>query len=290
MFPHKQVHYTPEAARKEALAAGWRLAANGTGVLCPECPRSARSGRTVFHPVTVIAVACALVREYGWLSAEDAEQRRTQGTADLVISLLSGELRAGRPMVTQADVDQANAAIGWLMRRHQEWLSGTRPDLPKYEKSLAGTIQSCLEDSRGVYLPGFQPPDRTYMYNVMAAVASTAVVYRDGVKKAARKETWQSMQGSKQVGAPGELLENHMLIVTHASSTNRTWGSSTKPRPSHDYKLIDAEGNAFKWWATDKVLTKGMSVLVKRAQIVKHELYEGVTFTWITRCQIEIKG
>jgi hypothetical protein len=58
------------------------------------------------------------------------------------------------------------------------------------------------------------------------------------------------------------------------------------PLTVQNYKLVDEQGNAYKWWGTDKVIAVGNSVTIEHAEIVKHEVYDGITFTVITRCRI----
>jgi hypothetical protein len=115
-------------------------------------------------------------------------------------------------------------------------------------------------------------------------MATAVFVFREGVRKAERKGRWEALKNSRPIGRPGALLPETRMTITHSQPANKTYNGKTKT--VQNYKLVDSDGNAYKWWGTDKVISVGNSIVVERAQIVDHEVFDGVTFTVITRCQL----
>jgi hypothetical protein len=301
---HEHAARGVEAALRWAEWGGWqRLEGDSTDGLVMRCHRCARQAGSesrkerhmtsavpnntpdrsiTVHVVTVIALACAHIRAHGWVSEDDGRARGTPGTAELVARALLDPAGDGAD-VSEQDVDQANDAVRWLLRRRYE------PDTrtPVYETRLAAQIWWALTEADG-RVPVRRPNDQAQPAQAdtnVAHIASAAVVYRDGLKKAARRTTWESLRNSRPIGKSGDRLGPISLTVTHATPMNKEFGG--KPRTVHNYKLIDTEGNAYKWWHASKALLEGQEIQVTRCTVRNHEVYEGVTFTVIIRCNLE---
>ncbi|UBU12930.1 hypothetical protein [Nonomuraea gerenzanensis] len=281
VFPHTAAHKTRADAEKEAHGV-WYYARTFQGFklyMCPPCWLKENPGQA-FHPVTVLAVAFALIRTQGWVSKEDADKRDEVGTAERVVWVFKGI--EPMPDILTRDITMANDAVSWYMTRRTG-----HADVTAYEREVAAAIWWSLTDG-GVWVNG-RPSlsGKTIVYS-MAKIASGAIAYRDGVRKAQRKQTWKSLSASQRVGKPNEVLTDFVVTVTHVRAKTREFtGRDGEPnvKTLHTYKLLDDLGNAYKWFETTTRLAEGQRVLIKRARIVRYETYSGVEFTILTRCK-----
>lgn len=282
VFPHKAPPKSREEAEKEAAEDWYYMGPIQSFKLyaCPPCWLKRHPGLS-YHPVTVLAVAFALIRTEGWLSRSEADQYGAISTGDKVIAAFMGQ--DAMPAVQARDIAQANDAVAWFLERRQD------NSQTNYERQVSQEIWLSLREG-GVWVDGRPSADgKQVLYN-MAKIAAGAVAYRDGVKKAHRKKTWLGLAASKRVGKPGEVLTDLLVTVTHARS--KTVDYKDRHGQSHvkvlnTYKLSDHLGNAYKWFETTTKLVEGQAVLITRGRIVRHETYSGVEFTVLTRCKTQ---
>ncbi|MEU7863474.1 hypothetical protein [Nonomuraea sp. NPDC049141] len=300
-FRHQFAQWIAASAVMEATEHGWAEVdgtVNGRPVSTPEHPQlrcpscvTKSSGtakperRTTFHVMTVVSLAWAVVAEDGWVSAKDAEKLGKPGTAARVAAILKGEDRS-RPKVTQEHVDLAHEAVAWIRARFMG------PDI-RGRTRFERLVWEAIHYDKRVNAESYSPDHNAAVpQNVVGLLATAPFVFREGQRRAAKKERWQSLKGSRPMGTLGGQLPATRMRVTHSNPANKTFPNPRNPTDSHtktvhNYKLVDEHGNAYKWWGTDKVLAVGAEIHVKSARVTHYETYDGVTFTVITRCRIE---
>lgn len=229
---------------------------------CSECeydPDSYSGKSDYVHLHNLLENASAVIRQYGWTSRGDVYDGLKQGpaSADLALSNLFAKFKSQRVEVITFDVDLAEAVIKWVREE-----VANKEDLGDYLWNLVVAIA-----------------DDYITLKQVGIVASAIVAYkREQAKKAER----ELVEDSEYVGEIKKRQEFKNLALTFSTSFDTAYGIS------YLYKFVDENGNVLTWFSSNFFeWTDGQTVVSGKGTVKKHEEYQGVKQTVLTRCKFE---
>ena len=215
--------------------------------------------------VETMAVALAAVEDRGWCSRAHARDTGKDATADVVDDVMLGNGVLG--LRDDPKVKAQKARIGARARDLQdkareviEFVNGMDDDGSEYVQNLKAVVGSPSVSRKNVGI-------------FVSAVAA----YERAQGKARER---QVLAASKHVGAVGEKLDDVPVTVLATRVMDGTYGPTTLVR------MRDGDGNVFTWFASgSKDFAAGGQFRMK-ATVKKHETYEGVDQTVVTRAKL----
>ncbi len=213
-------------------------------------------GETLYTPETVLAAACAIVKEHGYVRASEPGS-----TVSLVWTVLSpanrfeAEIaREYAPLVQDARVE-ARELREWLL---SEEFSGDS----EYVRNLKNIAAGEMVTPRRVGL-----------------LASAPQAYAKAQERSLIREREAASIRNEHYGEVGEKVTVRVKVQAINYSENQ-WGVSTI------YTLLSEDGYVFKWFAKDSVLgdKKTEEWFTVRGKIKKHDEWNGTKQTQIYYC------
>jgi len=192
-----------------------------------------------------------VIRLYGWVSkAQTMEGNRA--TADIALDNLLGALKP-KLVETDEDVELAMNAL--------EWARQEIPNRPynDYEHNLLVALAS----------------DNTNVRNT-GIVASVINFYQRVLQKELERQ--QAALESEWVGEVNTRIVIHVK-VTSCNVLGNYYG------PTYCYHMVDEAGNRFTWFASNPDLEENGSPIWLLGTVKKHDSFNGVKQTVLTRCQ-----
>ena len=206
----------------------------------------------------VLETAASAIRNYGWLSGKSAKEFDRTSTAQRCSTWMMGDKKdreAFEHPLTISDDDKILAA------ETEEWLgqiTDTTNDY-MYNLSLLAQASSVVPKNFGI---------------VVSAINAYS---RDKERAIRRNARIESDKLSEFVGALGDRVTLENLLVVYTNKYESNWGVSTL------YKLKSGE-NIFTYFASrDLGFDQGDTIKKFVATVKKHEVYEGVKQTVLTR-------
>jgi len=223
-------------------------------------------GELAFDPIAFLAQAAACIRVDGWLSRGKAKLTGKPATADDAWFCLTMGPHASAAEVKwrearkpeAADVDRAGLALAWARE-----LSPADPS--DYLSNLGRVARGVVVKVRNTGL-------------LASAVSSYLRTVEEEVTRRAAAAT------SQHFGEVGTRYKAALtLTVLGSSSIESQYGPVTL------YRLTDAEGRRFKWWASDGAaqLDSG-AVYTLDATVKGHGEWKGVKETTLTRVKVSV--
>ena len=193
------------------------------------------------------------IRASGWHSRREAYERGTTASADQARSALLGALSGSHNSIPNA-ADQATAhqVVDWARKRY----AGDRTRLSSYERDVADTLDQPLAAYRSLPLLAALIP----IYDRAQARAAAGV-------------------NSGYQGQIGERLETKVKVDS-VRERETDFGMQ------RIYQLQDKAGNIFTWFSTSSSEMEVGKEYDLRGTVKRHEEYEGVQRTILTRCNV----
>ncbi len=218
-----------------------------------------------------LTMVAAVVREKGWISKAKAQEREglVATVHDVQEQLLPPTGREAKYFVkitpTEADKEKAKEVITFA--RSDKLITDT--DYKHNLKvSTAGEYFHIKAAGIVASLIAFQDRDKEWELEQVRRKEEAEE------RKKARQAEYQS---SEYVGAVGDRITVTVKVIFH-KEIGGEFGIT------HLYKMRDGDGNAFTWFSSNDVLEEGKHYALT-GTVKKHETYEGVKQTIITRCK-----
>lgn len=163
---------------------------------------------------------------------------------------------------------------------------------PNYSNpELASFVDEMVEYIKGI------DPSSSYENNLKVIASSPYLTYKNlgyavsmvpfynrylgKVKKAAEAESRrQKEMVSEYVGSVGDRIDIQNPTVQFICSWSNMYGYTYR------YKLTDSNNNVYMWDASNDMEEDTRNILSIRGTVKKHEEYNGVKQTWLTRCKV----
>jgi hypothetical protein len=249
------------------------------------CDSTNRYAPSRFGILNLLEDTLALVREYGWLSASVAYNQGGIATKTRVLDANEDFSQKGpgndyrAAIVKHHREDDRETAIEVL-----RWVREVLPATSEYASNLKAAVGEpeihtvTTDDGTTVDLDA----STCRRDNVGLVVSAVTGYQRWSEKEAARKvETANTL--NEYVGTVKDRLRDLHLTVVSTRWIQSDFGSSLL------VVLRDAEGHAFKWFATNApaaLETVGQQVVLD-GTVKKHEEYNGRKSTVLTRCSVK---
>lgn len=205
------------------------------------------------------------IEERGWTPRSASSETRiaTSDVAHRLMALAHGaKLDRGeeRPeALTEAEVERATAAWAWAKDQGGN----------DYLDNLAAVAQKT-----------------TLRMKHLGVAASAVSAYERALgRELERAEAAKSTVDSKHFGTEGERLEITGKVIGFRELPGYNQGDPARAM----VKILTAEGNVAVWWASSAAKAPKMGAEVTgKATVKKHERYEGIAQTTITRASLEV--
>lgn len=229
-------------------------------------------GATGYGLLRVLTLAAASIRQEGYVSRRQAEERLIASTAVKVSMALDGKNTKYAISYTEADQATAAATAAWA----KEIPMGADSDTDNFMANLGAIARIGYVGAKMMGFAAYMP-----------AAYKRELARQAMVERAARQaevSTYQGDAGGNGVKAT-RLRDLHLLVVkviTFDGSMGTTWL----------HIMSDAAGNAYKWFSSAGPLEEG-TVYVIDGTVKKHEPYTPrgtnlvVKTTVLTRCAAE---
>lgn len=227
-------------------------------------------GKPTYAVEEVLMLTKYMVDRFGWLSkGRAAEFDRQDATAILVEKCFARE--------TKDDADflkEARAAVKNPAEKLVEYVKAVRTWL---EVDLADVD---IGNDYLYNLAQFGGVEEFTNFRRFGLLCSALQAYDRDLKK---KELHKAVvKTSEFVGEVKERLRDLVLVQKSCFERNGQWGVT------YAYNFTDADGNVFMYWGTvDLEVENGDEVTVD-ATVKKHEVYNGVKQTHLTRCKKKV--
>ncbi|MBZ5497770.1 MAG: hypothetical protein LAP85_15310 [Acidobacteriia bacterium] len=203
---------------------------------------------------TWVAITVAYIRTEGWVSRKEQDVKMLTATVGRVLDHVDPRYRGKRAEVINSDCAEAKAAI--------EWARNLPADLSSdYLWNLRVACSSDYVTARSAGI-----------------VCSLIVSYRRAMEREIeRRKRFQSDKDSRFFGEVGKRAV-YELTVTFTKEIDSNYGLMTL------VKFRDQNGNVATWFASGRPSWFEMGETHKvKATVKKHELYQGIQQTILTR-------
>jgi ribosomal protein L36 len=268
--------FTGGSVSPAALAAMFAIDANLETLLSDESwdhgLTGGGGGATGYGLLRVLTLAAASIRQEGYVSRRQAEERLIASTAVKVSMALDGKSTKYAIAYTEADQAVAAATAAWA----KEIPVGADSDTDNFTANLGAIARIGYVGQKMLGFAAYMPAA------YKRELARVAMMER--AARQAEVSTYQGTCGGAGV-KPTRLRDLHLLVVkiiTFEGMMGTTWL----------HIMSDAEGNAYKWFSTAGPLEEGI-VYVIDGTVKKHEPYTPrgsalvVKTTVLTRCAAE---
>lgn len=245
-----------------------------------DCDSTNRYAPEFFTTLGALEDTLALVRAYGWVSAGAAYNDPSKtSTKDRLIEAYKDHRTtvAGRRTAGQEYRDA-------IVANHREDDAATAEAVLAWVRSDAVGNSDYAQNLRAAVGTEPRTPVETFRFEHLGIVISAVTGYQRWVEKNAAKETERTQfAASEFVGAEKERLRNLRLTVRSSRWVDSQFGSSLL------VLLHDEAGNAFKTFASNpsRALETAGAVVVLDGTVKKHETYNGLKSTVLTRCSVK---
>lgn len=250
------------------------------------CDSTNRYAPSRFFLVPLLEDTLALVRRYGWLSAGVAFNQGGISTKQRVLD-------ANEDFSSKGPGNEYRKAIADEHRAEDretanEILRFVREVLPA-NSDYASNLKAAVGEAQPVQVTvdgdTWTTIDRSTCRRDNVGIAVSAVVaYQRWIEKEAARTTERaSLKDSTYQGSVKERLRGLHLTVHSSRWISSDFGSSLL------VLLVDGNGNAFKWFASnapEALETVGAQVVLD-GTVKKHEEYNGLKSTVLTRCTVK---
>lgn len=257
------------------------------------CDSTNRYAPSRYSTLPVLEDTLAAVRAFGWTSAGAAYNDPTKtSTKERLLAAYSNEpdRRDGRTTFAgevrqgisanhhEGDAERAVAVLAWIR--------DTLPNTSDYAGNLKAAVGAGPEEFTfdDVVLGKVTVQRETFRADNLGVVISAVEGYRRWEEKnTTAKAERVSLANSEFQGTVGEKVEGLVLTVHSARWIDSGFGSSLL------VLFTDEAGNVFKWFASNPptvLETVGTKVIV-RGTVKKHETYNGLKSTVLTRCGVK---
>lgn len=218
-----------------------------------------------------LAWVAGAIRHYGWLSRRQADAEGGEPTSlaaarhmDPSPAELARWRRDGDAWQPTAEDDAAAvAAIEWGRALRESGVT-----LNDYEYNLTTVLHGDSLDPRNRGL-----------------AASAIMAHRRATEREIRRQS--ERETSHHVGNEGQRLVLDLRLTLIREMAGGQWGPSTL------YRFIEGAGNVVTWFASGAGHTDGQGQPLQQGQVYRlkgtvkrHEVYQGVAQTMLTRCQV----
>ena len=204
-----------------------------------------------FDPEQYLAWVVRQADKEGFVSRRKAYHEGSSSSADSARSELLGALQGSNPALPDAAQQQSGKDIvAWARKR----FAVDRFTLSDYERNTAEALDEPLASYRSLpLLAGLYPAYRRHL----AAASSPSV----------------------HVGQIGERIESEVKV-------NKVSQRETDYGMQRIYQLEDDKGNLMTWFSTSSHVMEEGEKYSLRGTVKRHEQYEGLNRTILTRCSV----
>ena len=249
------------------------------------CDSTNRYAPSRFSIVGLLEDTLSIVREYGWLSSSVAYHQGGIATKERILDAYEDNGTRGpgaeyRAAIAKHHREDDKALATEIARWVREVLPGTN-DYATNLKAAFGEadVRTATEDGQ-TYTWDASTCRRD---NVGLVVSAVTGYQRWTEKEQAKRSERVSLSGSTYQGEVGQRIKGLALEVRSARWIEGPFGSTLIALFS------DASGNAYKWFASnpcEALETVGTKVVLD-GTVKKHEEYNGLKSTVLTRCTVK---
>ena len=218
------------------------------------------TGGNCYKITDVIALAYAVVKEFGWLNKENARLDRKPSTGERVEALLTTRHPAGK-------------------EERNDLIDSVPAETVRSVIEYARTIELNSEYARTLHSIMFGPA-RDHQFVSSGNLRILASVIAGYSREQSRKAEAERIKDSVHVGTVGKREVLGELEVVSTRWFDGFYGARQM------VKFADHDGNILVWWNTGKADPKEGERYTVTAAVKEHSEYNGVKQTTITRCKL----
>ncbi len=219
---------------------------------------------------TYMAHVAAMIRTNGWTSGKQSQIEATQSTASQAhTNMFTRRSRTFEPVeLTDKDFETGDGALAWGKE-----LAGKND----YEYNLSVVAKADMVEYRSI--------------GILASMIPAYLRAKEEEFKQAERRKSLGVLNSKHVGTVGERLRNVDAILYALIQIPSDFGTR------YLFKFLTTDGNVLIWFATEDAAVKyelgSMDAIARTpvritGTVKKHDAYQGVNQTNLSRCAIEV--